>query len=81
MIAVPPKHAKYELIGHLIPILRDLRDMTAGAEAERWLNANIGVESPLYRDVSSLLLAGVRQGSRLMSNTPVLVTGVSSPAE
>ena len=54
--------SKDELIQRLIPFLQEIKDVTAGAEAERWLNATYGVGTPLYGDLARLITLGVREG-------------------
>jgi len=43
------------LIDRSIPFLQEVKDMTPGAEMERWLNAKYIPESALYRDLSRLI--------------------------
>ena len=50
------------LIGRSIPFLEEVKDMTPGADMERWLNTKFGPESPLYRDLSRLVKLGVDEG-------------------
>jgi hypothetical protein len=51
-----------ELIQRSITFLREVKDMTPGAEMERWLNETYGESSALYRDLSRLIKAGVEEG-------------------
>jgi hypothetical protein len=51
-----------ELIQCSIPFLQEVRDMTPGAEMEKWLNENYGENSELYRDLSRLIKIGVAEG-------------------
>ncbi|MCP3716225.1 DUF4863 family protein [Paraburkholderia sp. CNPSo 3281] len=51
-----------ELVARFIPLLQEIKDMTAGTEVEQWLNSKYGVESALYRDLSQLIIAGVNEG-------------------
>ena len=50
------------LIARFIPLLQEVKDMTASTEVEQWLNTKYGVESALYRDLSRLIAAGVKEG-------------------
>jgi hypothetical protein len=50
------------LIARLRPFLQEIKDLTAGAQVERWLNQQYGVSSPLYRELSQLIIDGVREG-------------------
>ncbi|MBR0756499.1 DUF4863 family protein [Bradyrhizobium jicamae] len=51
-----------ELIARSIPFLREVRDMTPGAEMEAWLNKTYGADSALYKDLARLIKAGVAEG-------------------
>jgi len=51
-----------KLIATSLPFLEEIRDMTAGSEVERWLNAKHGPGSPLYDELAALVKAGVRDG-------------------
>ncbi|WP_395068117.1 DUF4863 family protein [Paraburkholderia silvatlantica] len=51
-----------ELVARFIPLLQEVKDMTAGTEVEQWLNTKYGVDSALYKDLSRLLIAGVDEG-------------------
>ena len=51
-----------ELIAASLPFLAEIKDMTAGTEVERWLNARHGPGSPLYTQLAELVTAGVREG-------------------
>jgi hypothetical protein len=51
-----------ELVARFIPLLHEIKDMTASPEVEQWLNAKYGVESALYGDLSRLISAGVKEG-------------------
>lgn len=51
-----------ELIQRSISFLREVKDMTPGAEMERWLNQTYGEDSQLYQDLSRLIKAGVLEG-------------------
>ena len=44
-----------ELIQCSIPFLREVKDMTPGAEMERWLNQKYGEGSQLYKDLARLI--------------------------
>jgi hypothetical protein len=54
--------ARERLIERSIPFLAEVKDMTPGAEMERWLNATYGPNSELYTDLSSLIKIGVDEG-------------------
>jgi len=51
-----------ELIAASLPLLAEIKDMTAGTEVERWLNARHGPGSPRYTELARLVKAGVRDG-------------------
>ncbi|WP_407158306.1 DUF4863 family protein [Bradyrhizobium sp. STM 3557] len=51
-----------DLIQCSIPFLAEVKDMTPGAEMERWLNTTYGPESKLYQDLSRLIKLGVDEG-------------------
>ena len=51
-----------ELIQRSISFLLEVKDMTPGAEMERWLNRKYGEDSQLYQDLSRLIKAGVEEG-------------------
>lgn len=51
-----------ELIQRSIPFLREVKDMTPGAEMEAWLNEKYGKDSALYKDLARLIKAGVAEG-------------------
>src|SRR5262249_4698960 len=53
---------RVELIQHSIPFLREVKDMTPGAEMEQWLNEKYGPESNLYRDLARLIKLGLQEG-------------------
>ena len=54
--------SREELIARSIAFLRDVKDMTPGAEMEKWLNEKYGQESQLYQDLSRLIKIGVEDG-------------------
>ena len=54
--------SREDLIERSIPFLREVKDMTPGAEMERWLNETYGEDSALYRDLSRLIKLGVEEG-------------------
>jgi hypothetical protein len=54
--------SREELIQRSIPFLRKIKDMTPGAEMEKWLNEKYGENSELYRDLSRLIKIGVEEG-------------------
>jgi hypothetical protein len=45
-----------------IEFLREVKDMTPGAEMEAWLDENYNEENQLYRDLARLITAGVDEG-------------------
>ena len=51
-----------ELIQRSIPFLREVKDMTPGADMEKWLNKKYGEDSELYRELSRLIKLGVEEG-------------------
>ena len=51
-----------QLIERSIPFLREVKDMTPGAEMEKWLNKKYGEDSGLYQDLSRLVRLGVEEG-------------------
>ena len=54
--------AREDLIQRSIPFLREVKDMTPGAEMEKWLNEKYGATSDLYQGLSALIRAGVKEG-------------------
>lgn len=55
-----------ELIQYSIPFLREVKDMTPGAEMERWLNERYGEGSQLYQDLARLnLVVPLDKGAEL----------------
>ncbi|MHC2273740.1 hypothetical protein ACVME8_000351 [Bradyrhizobium diazoefficiens] len=54
--------SREQLIERSIPFLQEVKDMTPGAEMERWLNEKYGEESPLYQDLARLIKVGVEEG-------------------
>lgn len=50
------------LIDLAVPFLAEVKDMTAGAEAERWLNQRYGPDSELYKGLATLVKQGVDEG-------------------
>lgn len=50
------------LIDRSIPFLDEVKDMTAGAAAERWLNRTYGPDSELYQTLARLVKKGIRDG-------------------
>jgi hypothetical protein len=57
-----PIGSRDDLIQISIGFLREVKDMTPGAEMEKWLNEKYGEESQLYRDLTRLIRAGVAEG-------------------
>src|ERR1700749_417392 len=51
-----------ELIQRSIPFLNEVKDMTPGAEMERWRNQNYGEDSALYQALARLITFGVAEG-------------------
>lgn len=51
-----------ELIERSIPFLREVKDMTPGADMEKWLNKKYGEDSDLYKDLSRLIKLGLEEG-------------------
>jgi hypothetical protein len=62
MSEAPCASSKDQLIARCVPFLEEVKDMTAGKEAEQWLNAKYGVDSPLYKDLARLIKLGVEEG-------------------
>jgi Domain of unknown function (DUF4863) len=54
--------SREELIQRSLSFLREAKDMTPGADMERWLNEAYGESSALYRDLSRLIKVGVEEG-------------------
>src|ERR1700747_484368 len=54
--------SREQLIQRSIPFLQEVKDMTPGAEMERWLNEKYGEGSALYQDLSRLIKIGVEEG-------------------
>jgi multidrug efflux pump subunit AcrA (membrane-fusion protein) len=57
-----PIGGRDELIQISIGFMREVKDMTPGAEMEKWLNEKYGEESQLYRDLARLIRVGVAEG-------------------
>jgi hypothetical protein len=51
-----------ELIQQSIPFLQEVKDMTPGAEMEKWLNKRYDQESDLYQNLARLIKLGVEEG-------------------
>jgi len=51
-----------ELIQRSIPFLNEVKDMTPGANMEKWLNSKYGEDSALYQDLARLIKLGVAEG-------------------
>jgi len=51
-----------ELIERSIPFLREVKDMTPGADMEKWLNKKYGKDSDLHKDLSRLIKLGLDEG-------------------
>lgn len=54
--------SKDQLVARCLPFLKEVKDMTAGTEAEQWLNERYGITSDLYQDLARLIKAGVKEG-------------------
>jgi hypothetical protein len=50
------------LIAHCLAFLDEVKDMTAGAEVERWLNQKYGPDSELFQTLARLVKQGVEDG-------------------
>ena len=50
------------LIGHCISFLKEVKNMTANTQVERWLNTKYGPGSELYETLSKLIRKGVEEG-------------------
>jgi hypothetical protein len=50
------------LIASSLPLLEEIKDMTAGTDVERWLNARYGPGSDLYEKLAEMVRRGVRDG-------------------
>ena len=59
--------SREELIQRSIPFLREIKDMTPGAEMEKWLNEKYGENSELYQDLSRLIKIGVARKHRVVT--------------
>jgi hypothetical protein len=57
-----PNPERQALIERSIPFLEEVKDMTAGFEAERWLNERYGPGSELYQTLARLVKQGVQEG-------------------
>lgn len=57
-----PAQGPEALIAQSLPFLAEVKDMTAGTETERWLNAKYGPGSALYQALARLVREGVRDG-------------------
>ncbi|SIT44157.1 PnbB [Paraburkholderia piptadeniae] len=53
---------KDQLVARCLPFLEEVKDMTTGTEVEQWLNSKYGVDSELYKDLSTLITQGVEEG-------------------
>jgi Domain of unknown function (DUF4863) len=51
-----------ELIERSIPFLEEIKNRTAGAELETWLNTTYGPGTALYDDLARMISEGVRDG-------------------
>jgi len=51
-----------ELIQRSIPFLNEVKDMTPGADMEKWLNSKYGEGSALYQDLARLIKLGIAEG-------------------
>jgi hypothetical protein len=55
-------HTKDDFIASCVPLLKEVKDMTAGAELEQWLNTTYGVDSALYQELARQIRLGVEEG-------------------
>jgi Domain of unknown function (DUF4863) len=51
-----------DLVARFIPFLQEVKDLTTSTVVEQWLNEKYGVQSAWYRDVSTRIAAGVKEG-------------------
>ena len=58
----PNSSTKEQLVALCLPFLEEVKDMTTGTQVEQWLNEKYGVDSALYKDLSSLITRGVEEG-------------------
>ena len=70
-----------ELIQCSIPFLREVKDMTPGAEMERWLNQTYGEGSQLYQDLARLIKPGSRKAGRRTRRSKVRTIGAAASME
>jgi hypothetical protein len=54
--------AKAELIARSATFLKEIKNKTAGAELEHWLNKNYGPGTALYDELAKLIRIGVEEG-------------------
>jgi hypothetical protein len=54
--------SREDLIARSIPFLHEVKDMTPGAQMEKWLNRKYGEDSQLYQDLSRLIKIGIEEG-------------------
>ncbi|MDR5824162.1 DUF4863 family protein [Caballeronia sp. LZ043] len=57
--APPPQEA---LLARLITLLERIKDKTASAEVEHWLNGELSVQSALYQEIAQGVKRGVQEG-------------------
>ncbi len=50
------------LLDASLPLLHEIRNMTAGTSTEEWLNRTYGPDSELYETLASIIRAGVADG-------------------
>ncbi len=50
------------LIARSIPFLEEIKDLTPGNDAEKWLNSTYGPGTDLYDELASLITAGIKEG-------------------
>lgn len=62
MFQLQPTPAKDELLARLIPLLREVKDLTAGNDVEQWLNTTYGVQSDIYKELALLVRQGAADG-------------------
>lgn len=51
-----------DLVARFTPFLAEIKDLTTGDAAERWLNTKYGVDSEWYTDMAARLARGVKEG-------------------
>jgi hypothetical protein len=54
--------ARDQLIATSVPLLHEIRNMTANADTERWLNSEHGPGTQIYDQLAALIKRGVAEG-------------------